>query len=80
METLLLELDYQVVSVDEAAAKRIGDAYTTWGKGFHPASLNFGDCFAYSLAMDHKCPLLFVGNDFTRTDVQPAIPIMPISR
>ena len=35
----------------------------------HPAGLNFGDCFAYEVAMSHDCPLLFVGEDFTQTDI-----------
>lgn len=51
----------------------IGKAYRQWGKGFHPAGLNFGDCFAYALAKERDLPLLFVGNDFARTDIRPAI-------
>jgi ribonuclease VapC len=41
-----------------------------WGKGVHPAGLNFGDCFAYEVAMEHGCRLLFVGTDFTQTNVE----------
>lgn len=52
-----------------ATADQVADAYRQWGKGNHPASLNFGDCFAYALAKELGCPLLFVGNDFARTDV-----------
>jgi ribonuclease VapC len=52
--------------------KRIAQAYAQWGKGIHPAGLNFGDCFAYQLAQLHDCALLFVGNDFAKTDVKPA--------
>jgi ribonuclease VapC len=36
----------------------------------HPAGLNFGDCFAYVLAKERSCPLLFIGNDFSQTDVE----------
>lgn len=70
MELLLGRLGHTVVPVDELMAAQIGAAYLQWGKGFHPADLNFGDCFAYVLAMIHDCPLLFVGNDFGRTDVK----------
>jgi ribonuclease VapC len=35
----------------------------------HPAKLNWGDCFSYALARQRACPLLFVGNDFSRTDI-----------
>ena len=37
------------------------------------ADLNFGDCFAYDLARSHNCPLLFIGNDFAKTDIRSAI-------
>ena len=43
------------------------------GRGFHPASLNFGDCFAYELAISCGCPLLYIGNDFVRTHVASAL-------
>lgn len=45
------------------------DAYLRYGKGFHKAGLNFGDCFSYALAKDSDEPLLFKGGDFSRTDV-----------
>ena len=44
-----------------------------WGKGVNPAGLNFGDCFAYQVAKANGCPLLYVGEDFARTDVRSAI-------
>jgi ribonuclease VapC len=40
------------------------------GQGVHPAGLNFGDCFAYEVAKEHSCGLLFVGDDFSKTDLQ----------
>ena len=54
---------------------RIGrQAYRGFGKGRgHPAQLNFGDCFAYALAISTGEPLLFKGSDFGRTDVRPAL-------
>ena len=61
---------FTVVPLSEAAARRVADAYDLWGKGVHPAALNMGDCFAYALAKERNCPLLYVGNDFTQTDVK----------
>ena len=66
-------LGFEVVPVTEASARRIAAAYAQWGKDVHPAGLNFGDCFAYELARERDCPLLFVGEDFAKTDVQPAL-------
>jgi ribonuclease VapC len=51
----------------------VGNAHVRWGKGGHPAGLNFGDCFAYALAQELDCPLLYVGDDFARTDVKGAV-------
>ncbi len=68
MAQLLDGLGFEIVSVTPAAARRIADAYETWGKGVHPAGLNFGDCFAYEVAKEHGCRLLYVGEDFKRTD------------
>jgi ribonuclease VapC len=75
MRALLTELDYTVADVDEAIAKRVGEAYRQWGKGVHPAGLNFGDCFAYALAKERNCPLLFIGNDFSKTDIRAALSV-----
>ena len=49
-------------------------AYTDFGKGRHPAGLNFGDCFAYALARATAEPLLFKGGDFSKADITPALP------
>ncbi|WP_240231087.1 type II toxin-antitoxin system VapC family toxin [Devosia lacusdianchii] len=73
MEDLFERMDFEIVPVDAATAKQMGKIYSSWGKGIHPAGLNFGDCFAYALAKDRNCPLLFVGNDFSQTDVVSAI-------
>ncbi|WP_459987534.1 type II toxin-antitoxin system VapC family toxin [Komagataeibacter kakiaceti] len=45
------------------------EAFICFGKGRHPAGLNFGDCASYALAKAHNLPLLFKGNDFTQTDI-----------
>ena len=63
-------LGFDIRAVTPAAARLVADAYARWGKGVHPAGLNFGDCFAYALASEHACRLLFVGNDFARTDLE----------
>ncbi|MEP6785058.1 MAG: type II toxin-antitoxin system VapC family toxin [Sphingomonadales bacterium] len=69
MAAFLDGLHPTIVPVTVDRARAAADAYRAWGKGFHKASLNFGDSFAYALAMEHECPLLFVGDDFSRTDV-----------
>lgn len=66
MERLIAGLPFEVIPVTEASARRVADAYAKWGKGNHPAGLNFGDCFAYVAAQELNCPLLFVGEDFGR--------------
>jgi len=48
-------------------------AFDAFGKGRHPAGLNFGDCFAYALARATGLPLLFKGEDFSRTDIPRAV-------
>jgi ribonuclease VapC len=73
MVRLIDRLDWQIVPVTEAAARRIAEHYQRWGKGFHPAGLNFGDCFAYALAKKRRCPLLYVGGDFAKTDIVSAL-------
>jgi ribonuclease VapC len=73
MERLLEGLGLEIVSVTPASARRIAQAYENWGKGVHPAALNFGDCFAYEVAKEHECPLLYVGGDFARTDIEGAL-------
>ena len=60
--------------VTEAQAPIARRAYADFGKASgHPAKLNFGDCFAYALAKAKREPLLFKGDDFSRTDVTPAL-------
>jgi len=70
MARLIDGLGFDIVDVTPAVARRISDAYNRWGKGIDPAALNFGDCFAYALAKENDCPLLYVGNDFERTDIR----------
>jgi ribonuclease VapC len=70
MARLIDGLGFEFVSVTPASARRIAEAYEKWGKGVHPAALNLGDCFAYEVAKEHDCPLLYVGEDFSRTDIE----------
>ena len=63
----------RVVSVTPASARRVATAYQRWGRGVHPAGLNFGDCFSYEVADERSCPLLYVGDDFSKTDLQSAV-------
>lgn len=63
-----------VESVTPAQVEIARAAWNRFGKGTgHPASLNFGDCFAYALASERDEPLLFVGSDFVHTDLQTAM-------
>ena len=73
MARLLDGLRLTVVPVTEAAARDAARAHDAWGKGVHPARLNFGDCFAYALAERLACPLLYIGEDFARTDIVSAL-------
>jgi ribonuclease VapC len=66
-------LDLEVIPVDEPFAARVVDAYGRWGKGMDPARLNYGDCFSYALAEMYDCPLLYIGDDFARTDIAGAL-------
>ncbi len=67
------ELRVEPVTHDQARIAR--DAYRDFGKGSgHKAGLNFGDCFAYALAKSTGEALLFKGNDFSHTDITPALP------
>lgn len=66
-------LGFEIVSVTPASARRIVAAYMRWGRGAHPAGLNFGDCFSYEIAKERACPLLYVGDDFSKTDLESAL-------
>lgn len=70
---MLQSSDFTLVDMDEAQLWVAGHAYVRYGKGRHPAGLNFGDTFAYALASVRNLPLLFKGNDFARTDITPAV-------
>ena len=69
MESLIDGLGFEIAPVTQGSARRVAQAYENWGRGVHPAALSFGDCFAYEVAKERGCRLLFVGDDFTRTDI-----------
>lgn len=62
-----------LVPLDRQQMWAAGEAHRLYGKGRHPAALNFGDAFSYALASVRNLPLLFKGNDFARTDVVAAV-------
>ncbi len=73
MATLVAEGGVEVVPVTATTAARVAESYAAWGRGHHPAGLNFGDCFAYALAYEKSYPLLYVGQDFAKTNVPAAV-------
>ena len=62
-----------VVPFDETQLDMAAVAFLKYGKGRHPAGLNFGDCMAYALAKSMRLPLLFKGDDFALTDIERAV-------
>lgn len=69
LKLFLLEAAIALVPVTAEQAELARAAYRRYGRGNHPARLNYGDCFAYALARDTGEPLLFKGDGFARTDV-----------
>lgn len=72
LDLLLHALRVTVVSLDADQVLTARAAYERFGKGRHPAALNLGDCCSYALASSTGEPLLFKGNDFSRTDLAAA--------
>ena len=72
LDELLASLPFSIIDVTAARAEIASSAYRQFGKGFHPAGLNFGDCFAYATAKEFGCPLLYIGEDFAKTDIASA--------
>ena len=68
--TLLSQGRLTIAPFDEAQAALAFEAYRRYGKGYHSARLNLGDCAAYALARNLDAPLLFKGNDFSQTDIR----------
>ena len=69
LDALMHKADVVVVAVDGDQVSEARRAYRRFGRGRHAAGLNFGDLFAYALARTSGEPLLFKGDDFSRTDI-----------
>jgi ribonuclease VapC len=73
-ERFLQRTGVVIAPIDEEQARVALDARIRYGRGFgHPARLNYSDCFAYALAKVRNLPLLYVGEDFTHTDIVSAL-------
>lgn len=72
-DRLMQSLDAETVPFDHAQAAAALSAWQRYGKGNHPARLNFGDCCTYALAKLRNEPLLYTGDDFSKTDIHPAL-------
>ena len=70
LDRLLRSIGAEVVPVGEEHVALARDAALRFGRGRHPAALNLGDCFSYALSVARGESLLFVGDDFARTDVE----------
>jgi ribonuclease VapC len=73
LDLFLERAEIELVAVDAEQARAARRAFSRFGKGRHPAGLNFGDSFAYALATTLGEPLLFKGGDFSKTDVIPFV-------
>jgi ribonuclease VapC len=71
LDLFIAKAQISLVAVDEEQADLARRAFRKYGKGRHPAGLNFGDCFSYALAQALDEALLFKGNDLSQTDVEP---------
>jgi len=70
LDRLLRGIGAEIVPVGEEQVALARDGALRFGRGRHPAALNFGDCFSYALSVERDEPLLFVGDDFSQTDVE----------
>ena len=73
VDATLERVGIEVIPVSAAQARLAADAFARFGRGRHPARLNYGDCFVYALAKERNEPLLFKGSDFSRTDLASAL-------
>ncbi|GAC1436730.1 MAG: type II toxin-antitoxin system VapC family toxin [Terriglobales bacterium] len=69
-DLFLIRVNIEIVPVDAEQSELARSAWRHYGKGRHPAGLNFGDCFAYALSKSQGHPLLAKGDDFARTDIE----------
>lgn len=69
VERFVRDSEIELVPVERTHVDRALEGWRRFGKGRHKAALNFGDCFSYALAVASGHPLLYIGNDFTHTDI-----------
>jgi ribonuclease VapC len=69
VDDFVRDLSLRLVPIGEREFQLAADAYADYGKGRHPASLNMGDCFAYACAKANRATLLYIGQDFAKTDL-----------
>ncbi len=72
LRRVLQQAKVAIAPVDDEQAWSAHAAWQRFGKGRHPVGLDFGDCFSYALAKSRAVPLLYKGDDFTQTDIEPA--------
>ncbi|MCE7979888.1 MAG: type II toxin-antitoxin system VapC family toxin [Caldilinea sp. CFX5] len=73
LDLLIAKYHVEVVAMTPKQGELARRAFKQYGKGVHPARLNFGDCMVYALAKDTGEPLLFKGEDFSKTDIAPVV-------
>ena len=73
LDLLIAKAKIDLVAVDAEQAHGARHAFSRFGKGRHPANLNYGDCFSYALAKVLHAPLLYKGDDFSHTDITAAM-------
>jgi ribonuclease VapC len=73
LDDFIRQSSVEIVPFDGDQLDLARSAFMSYGKGRHPAKLNFGDCMSYSLARWLGQPLLFKGDDFSKTDIRPAV-------
>jgi ribonuclease VapC len=71
-DTFLLNMNVVVLTIDREQSELAANAFLFFGKGRHPARLNLGDCFSYAAAKALNAQLLFIGDDFVKTDIRGA--------
>lgn len=73
LDVLLNSLQPEIVPLDHSIARLARQAFRMFGRGRHPAKLNFGDCMSYATAQYLRSPLLYKGEDFRQTDIRSAL-------
>jgi ribonuclease VapC len=76
LDAVLDGLNADIVPFDRAIAQLARQAFREFGRGFHKAALNFGDCMSYATARYLKLPLLYKGDDFRKTNIPSVLPLL----